>query len=339
MALIRNEMRTGVLVLTSLVMLAGVLIFLGAPGAFGERRVFRVYFDNAGGINVGAPVMLAGRRVGQVARLITPVPTAERPRPNLAAVAEVSVSNEAQIFVKQRVTMLQYSLLGEQVVDFTHGDEASGLAKTGATYIGERQPGLGDVSQRMLEKLDPVIKSATQAMEDLQKTCQNLTKMTKDGSDMVLAISNFRQLGERLAAISGSDGALQRMLGNLEALTGKQSPLARTLEHAETFTGALADNHRDVGVILHNFRQASEALSTTTRGLKTTVRCLRPGIDQTVHNAEQFTDTVKRQPWRLIWPSTKKYPEDQPNAAGLCAAPKPGCPPAIAEKTSAKNPR
>ncbi|MEI8233807.1 MAG: MlaD family protein [Verrucomicrobiota bacterium] len=333
MALIRNELRTGVLVLSSLVILAGILIFLGAPGAFGERRVFRVYFDNAGGINVGAPVMLAGRRVGQVARLISPVPAAERPRPELAAVVEVSVSNEAQIYRKQRVTMLQYSLLGEQVIDFTLGDEASGRATAGAAYVGERQPGLGDVGQRVLEKLDPVVDSATLAMKDLQKTSKNLTEITKDGSDMVLAIANFRQLGERLVVLSGTDGALQRTLGNLQELTGRESPLARALAHAEMFTGALAEN-RDIGVSLRNFRQASEALSVTARGLKTSVRCLRPGIDQTVHNAEQFTDTVKHQPWRLIWPSTKKYPDD---SSQICGAPTPGCP-AIAEKTAAKNP-
>ena len=34
------------------------------------------------------------------------------------------------------------------------------------------------------------------------------------------------------------------------------------------------------------------------------------GMDQ-VENAKQFTDTLKHQPWRLIYPSTKKYPEDE----------------------------
>ncbi|MEP6821919.1 MAG: hypothetical protein ABI946_06165, partial [Chthoniobacterales bacterium] len=27
-------------------------------------------------------------------------------------------------------------------------------------------------------------------------------------------------------------------------------------------------------------------------------------------NVKDLTQTVKTQPWRLIWPSTKKYPED-----------------------------
>lgn len=310
MGLIRDEFRTGLLVVITAAVLAVVLIYLEAPGFARERHIFRVYFDNASGINIGAPVMLAGRKIGQVTRIASPIPEAERPRPELAVVVEVAVDLNAQIFKDESVWMVQYSLLGEQVIDFTKGNEASGLAPKDTKFIGERQPGLSEVGQKVLDKLDPVVGSATLAMKDLQKTCSHLTEITQEGSDMVMAIADFRQFGERLVALSGSDGSITHTLDNLEALTGKESPLANALANAEKFTGSLADN-KDIGVSLRNFRHASESLSSTARGLRSTVRSVRPGIDQTVHNAEQFTDTVKRQPWRLIWPSTKEYPEDK----------------------------
>jgi len=31
---------------------------------------------------------------------------------------------------------------------------------------------------------------------------------------------------------------------------------------------------------------------------------------QVGENLTEATDTVKRQPWRMIWPTTKKYPND-----------------------------
>ena len=311
MGLIRNELRTGLLAIVAAAVLTGVLIYLGAPGLFSERQIYRVYFDNASGITVGSPVMLAGRRIGQVSKLVSPVPESERPRKELAAIVEVAVAHDAKIYQEEHVTMLQYSLLGEQVIDFTQGNEASGLATAETKFIGERQLGLSDVGQQVLAKLDPVVGSATLAMKDLQKTCSHLTEITQEGSDMVVAIANFRQLGERLTVLSGSNGAFQHTLDNLEDLTAKEGPLGKALANAEKFTGELADN-KDIGLSLRNFRHASETLSTTARGLRSSVRGIKPGIDQTVHNAEQFTDTVKRQPWRLIWPSTKKYPEDEP---------------------------
>ena len=38
----------------------------------------------------------------------------------------------------------------------------------------------------------------------------------------------------------------------------------------------------------------------------------RPGpqeLEPAGENIKQFSETIKTQPWRLIWPSTKKYPE------------------------------
>lgn len=325
MALIRNELRTGMLVLITAAVLAAVLIYLGAPGLSGEQRTFRVYFDNAGGISVGAPVMLAGRKIGQVSRLVSPIPEAVRPRPDLAAAVVIAVEPNSKIYRQEKVTMLQYSLLGEQVIDFTNGNEASGLAPKGSNFIGERQLGLSDVGQKVLEKLDPVVGSATIAMEDLKKTCSHLAEITQEGSDMVMAIANFRQLGERLVGLSGSNGSLKHTLDNMEELTGKGGPLAKALANAQKFTNELAEN-KDISVALRNFRRTSENLNTTALGLNRSFRNIRPGVDQTIRNAEQFTDTVKRQPWRLVWPSTKKYPEDCLKTPQPCSAVAERCP-------------
>ena len=55
MNLARTEIRTGLLVVLSLVVLVAVLIYLGAPGVFIPQNTFRIYFDNAAGIKPGAP--------------------------------------------------------------------------------------------------------------------------------------------------------------------------------------------------------------------------------------------------------------------------------------------
>jgi hypothetical protein len=45
--------------------------------------------------------------------------------------------------------------------------------------------------------------------------------------------------------------------------------------------------------------------------LKSTMRELEPAG----HNIAEFSDTIKSQPWRLIWPSTKKSTEKSPTPA------------------------
>ena len=61
MRLRRNEILTGLLVLATVAALTGILILLGAPGLFRPLVTYKIYLDNAAGIKLGAPVLLAGR--------------------------------------------------------------------------------------------------------------------------------------------------------------------------------------------------------------------------------------------------------------------------------------
>src|SRR5438128_11399395 len=77
MQLQRNEIMTGLLVIGTIAVVAFLLVLLGAPGLFRPLVTYRIYVDNAAGIKQGAPVMLAGRKIGQVQKLFTPVSARE----------------------------------------------------------------------------------------------------------------------------------------------------------------------------------------------------------------------------------------------------------------------
>src|SRR5213594_1717532 len=80
MQLQRNEILTGVLVIGTIGVIAFLLVLLGAPGLFRPLVTYKVYFDNAAGIKPGAVVMLAGRKIGQVQKLYSPVSPEEEKR-------------------------------------------------------------------------------------------------------------------------------------------------------------------------------------------------------------------------------------------------------------------
>ena len=62
-----SQLKVGLTVLVASITLA-VLIFLmsGTGGLFTHKIILKSYFDNAGGLRVGAPVRLAGVDVGNV---------------------------------------------------------------------------------------------------------------------------------------------------------------------------------------------------------------------------------------------------------------------------------
>src|SRR6201997_5920844 len=87
MQLQKNEIMTGLLVVGTVSVLVFVLVLLGAPGLFRPLVTYKIYFDNAAGIKQGAVVMLAGRKIGQVQKLYSPVSPKEERQAEEAAAA------------------------------------------------------------------------------------------------------------------------------------------------------------------------------------------------------------------------------------------------------------
>src|ERR1700730_15666655 len=100
MQVFRNEVRTGFLVLLTMGLTVGIVLYISSPGLLRPRKPFRVYFDNAAGIKQGATVMLAGRKIGTLARMQSPLPITYSPRekPDSEAMVAVHVQADAQIF-------------------------------------------------------------------------------------------------------------------------------------------------------------------------------------------------------------------------------------------------
>src|SRR6266545_4010953 len=311
MQLERNEILTGLLVIGTIGVIAFLLVLLGAPGLFRPLVTYRVYFDNAAGIKPGAVVMLAGRKIGQVQKLYSPVTPAEekqaqqavaihRPEPAASPAApprfearvDVQVDKSAKVYRDARVQMMQLGLLGDMAMDFTQGTKESGRAKDGESFAGERTPDLGDAAAKMLEVIKPVAAEATNTMKDLQQTAQNLNRLTDENSELNLALTQFKTFGEHMADLTAPDSALSHSLTNIEKIST-----------------SLTEND-NIEVTLRNLRTSSEKL-------RLAVTDLGPAGE----NIKQFSETIKTQPWRLIWPSTKKYPQEQQQTAAASQQP------------------
>jgi ABC-type transporter Mla subunit MlaD len=211
-------------------------------------------------------------------------------------------------------------LLGEIFIDFTAGSESSGLAPDGAHFLGYKPPGLEQAVPLVLERLDPVLKGVGETLVSLQKTSDNLADLTAQQGEVAKTLQEFRKVGTHLddlsaptgplheslsniASLTGPEGKIQKALGNVEQLTAADGGLAKTIANAQKLTSD--DN---IKLTLENTRKATGELNNTLTELR-----LKFGT--ITENLSEATDTLKHQPWRLIWPSTKKYPEDATAAA------------------------
>src|SRR5919204_5094178 len=273
MQLQRNEVMTGLLVVGTIAVITAVLILLGAPGLFRPLVTYKIYFDNAGGIKQGAPIMLAGRKIGQVQRLYSPVsaeedrraqevaalahppePNAKPPpardgKPKFEVRVDVQVDRNARVYRDAKTRLMQLGLLGEMAIDITQGTEASGRARDGEIFAGERNPDLGEAAAKMLEVIKPVAAEATNTMKDLQATADNINHLTDENSELNLALTQFKTFGEHLSDLTAPDSALSNSLTNIEKIST-----------------SLTENN-NIEVTLRNLRSSSEKLKVATTDL------------------------------------------------------------------------
>ena len=309
MQLQRNEVMTGLLVVGTIAVVVFVLVLLGAPGLFRPLVTYKIYFDNAAAIKQGAPVMLAGRKIGQVQKLFSPVsreedkraqeaaaaihppepnasPTPSDGKPKFEARVDVQVDKNALVYRDTHARLMQLGLLGDMAIDMTQGTDSSGRARDGEMFAGERTPDLGEAASKMLEIIKPVATEATTTMKELEQTAQNINHITDENSELNQALSQVKLFGEHIADMTAPD-----------------SPLSHSLNNIEKISNSLTENN-NIELTLQNLRTSSEKL-------KVTINDLGP----TGQNIKDFSETIKSQPWRLIWPGTKKSPEKSPTPA------------------------
>jgi ABC-type transporter Mla subunit MlaD len=207
-----------------------------------------------------------------------PSPTPGKPRFEVRI--DVQVDKSAKVYRDAKTRMIQLGLLGDMAIDITQGTAKSGRAKNGEIFAGERTPDLGEAAAKMLEVIKPVADEATNTMKDLQQTAQNINRLTDENSELTLALGQFKSFGQHLSDLTAPDSALSHSLTNIEKIST-----------------SLTEND-NIEVTLRNLRNSSEKLKVATTDL-----------EPAGENIKQFSETIKTQPWRLIWPTTKKYPE------------------------------
>jgi ABC-type transporter Mla subunit MlaD len=303
MQILRNEVRTGLMVLLTLGLVVGVVLYISSPGLFKPLKSFQIYFDNAAGIKPGAAVMLAGRKIGTVADIQSPVPLNDRPehKLNYEAMVRVQVAQESQIYKETTVAMRSFGLLAELVIDFTNGNADSGLAEPNAKFVGTRSPDLAEVGPIIIQKLDPVLKQSEATLVELQKTSRNLTVLTAQESVLTGTLKTFGEVGTNLKTITAKGGGIDSALVSVHDVLANVKNVTVQLQK---------DNNIEKTLV--NFKASSAQLKVVLDSLDRTMATALPKLNVIVDDLSQLTGKLKEQPWRVLWPSTIKYPEGEP---------------------------
>jgi len=225
----RNELKVGVTIMVSAVLLVlGVLWLAGFQ--LGETKYpLTVIFPEVGGLARGARVTIAGVESGSVEELGL--------MPDGKVKVDILVRQDIRIPQDSRFSVASYGLIGEKTVAVRPGASQE-FYEPGSTIIGGYDKGLGDVVSEMgeaLTEIRSVLRSADEVISD-----QEGRKNIKDAlGNTSVATGDLKSAAADLKVLAGE---LRTFVS--EKTPGAASTLDSMAEASARFAKASADLER-----------------------------------------------------------------------------------------------
>lgn len=290
-----QEGSVGLFALLGLVLLGGFAVWLRGGGFGNPGYHLRVNFDDASGLQIGAPVRFRGISVGKVAGL---TPSSN----GIMALLEIS-SNQLQIPKDSLIQIGRYGLIGEASVDISPqrklSDQALALdplaqdCEKNADILCHEEELTGETGSQLVNSLtrlsqaysDPAfiasinttIRNAAQAAASVARMSDEIGLLSKSAREQIKGV------GRTTTAISGAADNAALLSQNLNHLIqNNQASLGQAIQAASQLMGNLnqlvRDNRLAVGKTLAGIQSTSTQLQTLGREMTVSLQEVNQGL-------------------------------------------------------------
>lgn len=332
------EVKVGFLILVALGLLAGFVVVMGGLSL---QPTFTVYvsFDNPGGLQSGAPIRIAGVKVGRVSDLEFRGgmidPQTHQPEPTIRAVAKLERRYKNAIHDNSRWFVTSQGVLGEMFLAIEPGSSDRPLLADGATVTGISPPRLDLLLSESYELLHKAYLGITNNEQQISETFDGLHKTLHasgeffdhnqgkldhiiDNVDTLSSDASSTLKAARERYIEGPQ--ITRIFNDVERTTSvvnqNLEPLMTdgraTLSDAKKLTHALASddqlqryqhitqNLTEVSGQAKNIAGDAQALVDRVKSGKGTVGALV--MDEALYDdLQEMLRDLKHNPWKFFW--------------------------------------
>jgi phospholipid/cholesterol/gamma-HCH transport system substrate-binding protein len=329
------EVKVGLLILVGVGLLAALILVMGGV-SFNKRFPLFVDFDNPGGIQPGAPVKMAGVRVGTIDslefRASPPDPTSGR-RTLVRARILVDERYHPEIRRDAEFYVTTQGVLGEQFLAIEPGTRSDRIAP-GSIVVGQGPPRIDLFVARAYTLLDDAV-SAIHSNRDtihgivsdlagvlhttntvLARNAPQIDQLVADVNQVVrdtdTLVNSARQRyvdGEQVRRIiSRTDGILGSLERDVPALTRDARQLTTQLNRV---AGAVGDQQlQELRDTIHGVQTLTTRANSMAQDAQRVVAHVRQGrgtvgamlMDEEMYDdLQELVRDLKHNPWKFFW--------------------------------------
>lgn len=330
-----SELKIGIMAVVALVIAAALILALGGEGGFfWQRYNLRVKFSNAGGVQRGSPVRLAGVTVGAVTDI-------QFSGSEVEMLLELREDMQERVRTTSRATIGAVSLLGEGAVDITASttgqpipeggyvpsdappaqlSDVTAQANKGITeltaLIQDVRAGKGTVGKLVtdeqlyadLQQFTAAARAVTEGLSSGKGTLGQLLNNPESARQLEASLKNLTAITEKINKGEGSIGQLMNdpaLAKNLNEVTANFSSLSASLNKGEGTMGQLMKNdalYKRLDAVTTNLEQLTASLNQGqgTMGQLMKDKQLYDNMNRTITEMQQLLADIRKDPKKYL---------------------------------------
>lgn len=330
------EVKVGVLILISLVILGAFILVMGG---LSFEKTYKVYvdFDNPGGLQSGAAVKMAGIKVGSVKELKfqggridekTGRRTLVRVTANVELKYKDAIHDDADFYVTTQ------GVLGEQFMAIEPGTPSKPILQENAVVKGIDPPRLDLFLAKAYELLDVTvngIKNNRELLGDIATNTAGLLKglnviVTGNRERIDRMIANFEQLSEEAKILTHNarvnyvdNPKILRTIDNIDHLSQQlrtdSGPLLKdardALANVNRLTATVGPEQQEqIKKTLNEVTQLAQRANQAAADAQAIVHHIKSGkgtvgaiiMDEEIYDdMQEMVRDLKHNPWKFLW--------------------------------------
>lgn len=304
MQVFRSEVRVGLLILVSFVLLlVGIFAVSDLRSVWHKKRSIVLLFPYADGITKGSPVWYAGLEVGEVSNIKIAKGTSDR------IAVTVTISPDARVRKDSRVDIRNLGMMGAKYVEISPGSPNAELLGPGETLEGKGPSSLSELMESGYEVVNRAgslisevqslvheIRTEAPITEAIKNANGFLVDMRDNGKDVKKILAKINVLADNLKHTSGEGG--KELTALLRELRDTNRGLQKKLGSVEAqINKTLAQIGQGVAEAEGTVKAARALITSNQEDISSMFRHL----NGTSRNIEGMSEDLRAHPWKIVW--------------------------------------
>lgn len=209
--------------------------FLKSRRVFSDDRVMYAVFPQADGLEVSAPMLVKGYKIGTVDKVTFDMETAE-------VVVKIIVDGQYDLPSSSTVEIASTSILGGKALDLTLGKKNGSFLASGDTIKSVYAPGL---TESLTEEYGKLKATAGEIADKLNKALDGLNRTLSEENTAALTatLANLKSMSADLSEVTANQKAnIKQLMANLTALSSSLKKMTPDIERGVKNFAVISDS-------------------------------------------------------------------------------------------------